>query len=408
MRRALLLAAAVTVSACNDTSRSPVGADLLPGGVLGGGLQVVTLRDVERAEDYAVFPAGRGSANRLVTASEWPVAPGVDSRALVRFSLADLDSLPDDIRITDAGLRLAFGPPPPEPVTLAVHRLTNPWNEDAATWGRRDFGVPWATPGGDFEPAPVAVFTIQPAAPDSADSTALVGDSIRVPLDAAVVEGWLSGAAPNNGLILVQQTPGLAVNFASREGAGSGNPLGPRLEIEVLLPDTASPAFVTRIAAAEDTFIAIDQGALAPGGLVVSAGGEVRRAFILPELEDFPAGATIIDASLIVSVDETRLVDDSLRFIAREVVDGFRGEKTVLSRDLGVTEATTAAVDSLVFESRDLTEIVRRWIRDPETNHGIVLHVLDESTAFGGVRFSNPRLRLLVIPPAVGDGVATP
>ncbi|CAN5200054.1 hypothetical protein BH18GEM1_BH18GEM1_01930 [soil metagenome] len=418
MSRARLLQAGVALVAalaagCSDDSRSPVGVDLLPGGALGGELQIAVLRDVERAEDYAVFPAARGTADRLVTALQWPFEPGFESRALFRFSLASIDSLPDGIRITDSALHLAFGPAPEAPVTFRVHRLTSGWTEDAATWDRRDFGLPWAEPGGDFDPAPVAEFTIQPTTPDSADSSSMAGDSIRVPLPTSVIDAWLSGAASNDGLILVQVTPGAGVEFAARSAEGIANPLGPRLEVEVLLPDPGSPAFETRIPAAGDTFIAIDRGSFPPGGLTVSAGGDTRRVFILPSLDSVPEGTTVVEAALIFSVDEARVASDSLRLFARSVLDEFRGEKTILSGGLGLgTLAAGTTPDSIVFKSTALTESVREWLRNPESNRGIVITVLDESTVFGGVSFFGPegeiavrpRLRLVLIPPSTpGD-----
>lgn len=419
MRRAFARSAALLVLAvgCTGDGRSPVGADLLPGGVLGGGLQVVTLQGVERAEEYAVFPAGRGLADRLVTAQAWPSEPGFESRALVRFLVADLDSLVDS-EVVSASVRLVFSPPPAAPISFRLHRVTSEWNEVAATWDRRDLNVAWAVPGGDFDPAPLAEFTIEPADSDSA-----VADSVQVPIPESVVADWISGAAPNAGLVLIQVTPGVALDFISRNGGGGLNPLAPRLDVEVQLPGPGNPAFLEQILAGEDTFIATDRGSFAPGGLVVSAGAPVRRVFLVPLLEGVPEGATVATAKLILSVDEVRIPGDSLRLIANEVLSEFLGEKTILApqgsilsplaNTLGLAVVSAASPpDSVVFESARLTRLVRGWLLRPETNRGIVLTVLDEETAFGGVGLFGPaalaglapRLRLVVIPPPIPAG----
>ena len=122
----------------------------------------------------------------------------------------------------------------------------------------------------------------------------------------------------------------------------------------------------------------------------------------------------MVEAALILSVDEARVASDSLRLFARSVLDEFRGEKTILSGGLGLaTLAAGATPDSIVFKSTALTESVRDWLRNPESNRGIVITVLDESTVFGGVSFFGPegenavrpRLRLVLIPPPTpGDG----
>ena len=64
--------------------------------------------------------------------------------------------------------------------------------------------------------------------------------------------------------------------------------------------------------------------------------------------------------------------------------------------------------DTLSFESPNLTMLVREWVQNPESRLGFALTVVDERSAFGGVRFFGPeaaadlrpRIRLLYIPPS--------
>lgn len=70
-----------------------------------------------------------------------------------------------------------------QPVSLSVHRLTTAWSF-LTTWF-----LGWATPGGDF-------------APEASATVAIVGNgaySLRID---PLVQTWVSGDAPNNGMLL--------------------------------------------------------------------------------------------------------------------------------------------------------------------------------------------------------------
>lgn len=400
---AVLPAAIALASACAvGDSPSPVGVEVLPGGILQGGLQVAVTRDFTVATDYGIFPARRGDADRLTTARDWPATPGYDSRALVRFDMAAVEELADGTTVVSATIRLVYATPENE-VELAVHRVTSEWSEEAATWDRRTLGEFWTTPGGDFEAEPVVAFTIGPDQPDS----------LNVELPVEVIDAWVSGEFENHGLVLVQTTAGERVEFASR-GQEGVNPNGPALRLEIQLPGAGAPSALGSLPAADDTFIVFDADPLAPDpGLLVNAAEPVRRAFLLPRLEALPVGATAARAQLVMFVAESRLPEDSLRFVALAALSGFQGEKTViseiaLSTSLGTATVTAATQpgDSVVFESQVLTRAVRSWFRTPESNLGLVVRVIGEEFVFGGVRFHGleappqlrPRIRVVYLP----------
>ncbi|HJU87216.1 MAG TPA: DNRLRE domain-containing protein [Gemmatimonadota bacterium] len=409
--RALVLGFALLAAACSEDGASPVGVELLPGGILAGGVQSLALSEFARALDYEIFPSDRADSERLVTALDWPDQPGFVSRALFRFSFEAFDSLPVDVEVVEAQLRLAYSPAPASPVAFTVHRVTSQWEEEAATWERRLLGASWSQPGGDFDPEPVAEFTIGPEQPDS----------VRVDFPLELIADWRSGTVENHGLILVQQTPGEMVAFASR-GLDGTNRNGPLLDVELEFP---GPGAAATILAIEDVFIVEDEAALASdGGLVVSGAEPVRRIFLDPDIDAIPDGVTVAAARLVLTIDEARVPGDTLTIVARQVLSEFVGEKTVLS---AVTPATVlgaavlppgaASGDTLSFESPSLTRLVRAWIADPASRLGIALTMLDERSVFGGVRFFGPeapanvrpRIRLLYIPPSdPGLGEGTP
>lgn len=402
-----MVALAALWAACTGDGGSPVGDDLLPGGPLGGDLEIVTVSEFALAEDVSIFPADRADADRLVMAHQWPDPNGFEVRPLIRFSLAGADSFPDDSEILEASLELHFQAVE-EPVDLAVHRVTAAWTEEAATWERRDLGVPWTLAGGDFDPVPLAEFTI----PGRGEQDSAAVDSIGIPLPVDLVVGWLAEEAGNEGLVLVQETPGVQVELVSR-GAGGVNANGPRLEFIVQLAAPGSPAAEVSILAREDTFLA-DGGEVPAGELVVSGGTDVRRLVLVPDLESLPVGTVVARAQLVLPVEGVSLPGDSIAFVAGRVASEFLGDKTILAAPAGADFYGLAPVvkdslpiDSLVFEGPFLTRVVRAWLRSPETNRGLFVILVNETAEFGAVGFPGPdgaperrpHLSLVILPP---------
>ena len=409
IRAAGVLGLALAAGACTEEGASPVGLELLPGGILAGGIQMLTIDGFTRALDYEIFPSDRAESDRLVTSHEWPDAPGIESRALFRFSFEALDALGIEVEVVEAQLRLAYSPTPSEPVTFTLHRVTSEWSEEAASWDRRLLGGDWTTAGGDFDLEPLLEFTIGPED----------ADSVRIDFPVELIAEWRSGALENHGVILIQRTPGVAVEFASR-GLGGTNRNGPLLDVEFVPPGATSSATILAI---EDVFVAVDEDPLeSDGGLVVSGAEPVRRTFLDPDVEEIPDGITIAAARLVFTIDEARVPGDTLTLVMRPVLSGFAGEKTVLgpvtpSAVLGavVLPPEAAPGDTLSFESLALTRLVREWVQDPETRLGVALTLVDERSAFGGVRLFGPeapadvrpKIRILYIPPS-DVGIDTP
>ena len=399
-----LLAGALAAAACTERGASPVGSDILPGGILEGGLESVEVVGFDRALDYEIFPAERALSDRLVTAHDWPVAPGFESRALVRFDLSPVDTLEAGTEVLSATVRLSYTPPE-APVEVALHRVTSAWEGRAASWTRRAFGEGWATPGGDFDPAAAARFTIPP---DTVDT-----DSLKVEVPADLAEGWLERTTPNHGLIVVQETPGRRVEFDSQSASDTPD-RGPGLLLTVRRPGE-EPEDLTMLLPEEDTFIVEDENPLSgEGGLLVSGAEPPHRVFLRTPLEEIPEGATVARARLELTIDAARVPGDTLRLVWLQAASDFRGEKTIFEPASPTALADAVAIppdvqagDRIVFQSTRLTAVVRRWLQSPEENRGIGLRLIRESTAFGGVRFfgpdappvARPKITVLFLPP---------
>ncbi len=140
------------------------------------------------------------------------------SHSLIRF---DLSSIPAGAEITGAVLELYQNAPSSNGGTVYIHRLTRDWVEgevasgtgNGATWLESEPGIPWTTPGGDFDLAAYALTTIP------------VGVQGWFKWDVTdLVEGWHSGAYPNFGLLLRPGTDATGLYFSSSDDVASKHP----------------------------------------------------------------------------------------------------------------------------------------------------------------------------------------
>jgi len=158
-------------------------------------------------------------------------------RALLQFDVAG--AVPGGALITDVWLDLSLTSSNPQPVNLGLHPVMAPWGEGAATsaggsgapatagdstWIHRFYDSDtWASPGGDFAPAPSAVALVAAAGVYTWGST---------PSMVADVEAWLDAPATNRGWVLIggEDAPSTAKRFDSRESTDAST--RPRLVIE--------------------------------------------------------------------------------------------------------------------------------------------------------------------------------
>jgi Disaggregatase related repeat len=114
-------------------------------------------------------------------------------RGLVQF---DLHGIPAGARIASATLSLFHPDTLRGSGVVEVHRVTQAWLEgtgvntctgDGATWT-----TPWATPGGSFDPTAAASLAKSAGDAPAWDSWDVTG----------LVQGWASGAYPNDGVLL--------------------------------------------------------------------------------------------------------------------------------------------------------------------------------------------------------------
>lgn len=152
-------------------------------------------------------------------------------RALVRF---DLSSIPGDMVIESASLRLEVTRFNGGPCTLTLHRVLSSWGEGSsdagepggvgtastpmdATWVHRFWpDVRWSAPGGDFDSVPSAsVFNESTGFIEWTATARLLDD----------LESWRREPHTNYGWLIESVSPGFnsAHRFATREAAASAS-----------------------------------------------------------------------------------------------------------------------------------------------------------------------------------------
>ena len=106
--------------------------------------------------------------------------------------------------------------------TVTVHKITNEWVENKATWLSRTADDQWDVPGGDYDPDPVASFTV----------TAEGWVSCASPLLTSLVNEYMENPESNYGFLL-KQTNSVAV-YSSNENCDG---ISKRPYLEILYTD---------------------------------------------------------------------------------------------------------------------------------------------------------------------------
>ena len=382
--RAGATAACLLLAACSEDDRFPVGVDQIPPPV--DTIQEIVLEPVF-AESFESGTLERGFGTLLLGAHALPDPAGYESRILVRFGLATTTATVDSARV-----RLVTPALDPDTIAFRVHRITASWDEEEVSWEERAFGSPWATPGGDFDPTPLA-------------EGRLSGDSTTFELPDSLVQRWVDGSGPNDGLIVLLDTPASAARIIAATPLGLPTLEGPRLYVGVTSADTSQ---VDRPAATQDAYILDYAGEIVPG---LGVGLEPRLRSILKfDISVLPEDASINLAELRVRPAQIVTPVDSLLIELARVASPFLGDETVFAGDSIDVEVVRAGGD-LVFAHPRLASLVRAWQIDSTLNLGLGLTI--QSTS-GNVGFTvlagpdapaeeRPRLRLIYTPALTPD-----
>jgi hypothetical protein len=393
----LAAAVAAVLAGCSEDDLNPVGAGALP--PLGDPIQEVVLEPVV-AESFLTGTADRAFGGVVTAATELPDASGFESRILLRFALALADS-GIAITVDSAKVRLTYPGLEPDSVLFRLHRVTAEWLEEEVSWEERSFGVPWSTPGGDFDPQSVVQGT-------------LAGDSAAFAIPDSLAQSWIDTPESNEGLILLLDTPRSWAQVTASSTTTLPNELGPRLDLFVTRGDTAS---TSQVLATADAQITTYRGEIRPG--LVVGNEPFFRSVLRFDLSAIPADASINLAELTLTPRQVVSPVDSLNLEARRVVSPLQGPATVFSSGDNVFDFVglepVLADSAVVLSAANLATLVRVWQSDSTLNQGLGLQALRRFGNLGFAVFAGadaapadrPRLRIIFTPALEPDLGAT-
>ena len=165
-----------------------------------------------------VFLKQDGPTLNFGGSAELWVEDAVGGQADTSLLSFDLRVIPSDTRVLGATLELySHSDSSTAPgSSISVHRVTSGWVEGSnngttgsgASWNQRNPGTSWTSAGGDYDLTPVA------------NATAAAGTTGWYRWDVtSLVDGWSTGAFPNQGLVLAAANATTRVTFRSSEHA---------------------------------------------------------------------------------------------------------------------------------------------------------------------------------------------
>jgi len=147
--------------------------------------------DGKDAEIWAQAP----NNNYGTPAETWVSSKTNDTtRSLLQFNMG---AIPAGARILGATLSLERQSGTGSNQPVSAHRISNDWSESSVTWNKRNAFTNWDTAGVDFDSTAVATTPVGPG-------------NQRYEWDITpLVQGWVDGSYPNDGVVLVAAIPGM-------------------------------------------------------------------------------------------------------------------------------------------------------------------------------------------------------
>jgi uncharacterized repeat protein (TIGR01451 family) len=248
--------------------------------------------------------------------------------------------------------------------SLNVHRALRSWTETGATWRTYDGANNWSSQGGDYDPAVIA----------SASLTGTVNVWMQWNVT-ALVQGWVSGTIPNQGMLL--ESPPRSGNN-DRQFYSSDFLLDPSLRPKLTLVYAASDLGASTKAVSSASavtgqvlvysIVVKNSGTLAATNVVVTDTVDTSRlGSIVPAQGGSLAGSTITwtktATAALASVGPSPGGDVTLTFSARvlaAVPDG-----TVISNQAFLSSSTQAGIPSDDPSTPALDDPTQVTVREP-------------------------------------------
>ncbi len=288
--------------------------------------------------------------------------------------------------------------------TVSLHRMTASWAENTAAW---------ATLAAAYDPNVAGSLV-------SVTKNQFAGSDIT-----AVVQDWVTGNAPNNGLILVPDTPDSETRYASKEA----NTATQRPYLEVVIATQSVSLTAQQDTAIWETADLENYGVCDRVSLGTSGGGLGNgRPLFRFDLGDLPTPITIVSAQLQLSKVGGAIVNHEIEVygltaawdegsgdcVGAAQAANWRERQTGVAWTVpgGDFDDAPVAVATVNINSQytwNLTDLVHQWQGGSHPNYGILLGTPDRGTdlyEFASRENADPALRpRLVISYAVTPGI---
>jgi hypothetical protein len=157
-----------------------------------------------------------GARDTYIYSTQWGPMNGASTLELSGQSNAllfwDTKDIPPDSTVLAAKLKLTLSSASSSTSRIVdLYEVTTDWDDNAMWYRARGAATPWATPGGDYYPNPVASAKLPASGSASWDLTALASD-------------WYDNKASNQGVLLRIRNTSQSASFNSRDTASGQRP----------------------------------------------------------------------------------------------------------------------------------------------------------------------------------------
>jgi PKD repeat protein len=164
-----------------------------------------------------------GSATTLQVDGDEPSSTGTDMNIVIGWDVSDIPATATVDAATIHLNTLNVGGP------YSCHGLLRAWNQAEVTWNEATTGNPWGIPGAeaasDRDSTLLCTFNAGSVAPLAINLNAA---------GVALVQSWVDGGLPNNGIVITDPATSNGADFDSSESATALN--RPKLEITYTVP----------------------------------------------------------------------------------------------------------------------------------------------------------------------------
>lgn len=269
---------------------------------------------------------------------------GDKNLSLFRF---DVISIPPDSNVVSAIVYFYATHKISSPVYL--HRVTSDWTENNATWNNFNNA---------YDPNPIG--SLIPIANFQIYSVNITN----------LVQQWVNGLIPNQGVVLIASSGAVESRFASKEYTGTAQ--DPYILVDISQGGGANTAYTSQDTYLEERFPTNNYGTAAELRVKPYLGDQ-KRALLQYDLSMIPSGSTV--QSAIANFYNTQANNNPvyLHQITNDWTETGATWNNSANAYNPVPIGAFTPASSNQYYPVNVTSIVQQWVNDSLTNHGLML-----------------------------------